>query len=297
MIVGNEIKRKDWRNYIFDDISSNVRSMITLGERQFISYITNELYEGFGYIVDLGPFVGAESVIFGDACARLSSKNSQIIIDYPIRAYDLFPDNISDPNWKNDQSTYLEYSNNISPYAEFIKTIKGDITAESWINKEIEILFNDISKSPEINAHVIKTFFPFLVPMRSVLIQQDYYDDHYWIPITMEILSSAFDIIEGPLGGTSAYVLKRNLTNEEIFAAATPSLDESILAIRAVQKRNIGWYKRLFRLCEARLLIQHKRISEAKNIIIEVEKDYPNHKVLQRRIDRIKSAINRFQVV
>ena len=135
------------------------------------------------------------------------------------------------------------------------------------------------------------------MPKNSILIQQDYSDEHYWMPIKIETLSSAFSNIEGPLRGTSAYLLKRKLTSEEISTAAAPLLDESILAIRAVQKRNTGWYKRSFRFCEARLLIQYKRNHEAKGILIEVEKDYPNHKVLQRRIDSIKSAINRNQVI
>ncbi|MCW5679670.1 MAG: hypothetical protein KIT65_17220 [Xanthobacteraceae bacterium] len=190
-----------WDKEDFIDPSNHVRSMITDGEKRLLHWLAKEWYTGSGEIVDLGCYVGADTVLFADGVQK-NSRRHRFPARPIIHAFDIFeqaPE--GDPKFKVDTPLIQEYANNISKYNKYISTYFGDISGFFWQRgRDIEILFNDISKSPEINSRVINEFFPSLVPGKSILLQQDYYDDHFWIPISMEKLEPYFKPFVGPLG-------------------------------------------------------------------------------------------------
>jgi hypothetical protein len=278
----DELMAKPWTQHEFDDVASTITSMINYHERQLISWLGSNYFTGKGYIVDLGPFYGSETVTFASSLPQniLTFFNSIHLNEKPIQAYDLFIDN-------DGMSFFHNYSDNISLYSGLIETHCGDLNEVEWSSERfIEILFNDISKSVETNATVLNKFMS-SIDIGSVLIQQDYYDDHFWIPITMEILEEYFIQLDGPIGGTAFYLCTKKIPYNKLTYAANPSFEDSLSAIRKVQRRYQGWYKRLFQLSEAKMLTYFGKLDEALEIIERVSNEYPNHKVLARRIDRI----------
>ena len=58
------------------------------------------------------------------------------------------------------------------------------------------MLFLDVCKTSEVNAHIIKEFFPRLIPGHSVLLQQDFI--HEWLPwihVTMGLFEPYFQFL------------------------------------------------------------------------------------------------------
>jgi hypothetical protein len=67
------------------------------------------------------------------------------------------------------------------------------------------VLFLDVCKTSAVNAHIIKEFFPRLIPGHSVLIQQDFI--HEWLPwlhVTMGLFKPYFQFLGVVPGSPSA---------------------------------------------------------------------------------------------
>lgn len=296
-----ELRKRPWHEWSHDDIEiMESRSMITVGEKRVIHYLASRFYKWDGFIVDLGCFVGSDTCMFASGLKNNPVRRPRSFSQKPIHAYDLFYDplaggsKISDKSFDTSKSWLDEYYDNIESHKELIETHAGDIFSEKWdVEDEIEILFVDICKSIELNSYVSKTFFKSMMPGRTVLVQQDYHDDHFWIPITMEILKEHFETIDGPIGGSAVFLYTKELDLKTIDQATNPDLISSRQAIKSVQQRYKGWYRRLFMLCEARLLAHHGLNDEATEVVNLVERDYPDHRVLGRRIKRARAIIGR----
>lgn len=267
--------------------------MISPEERRLLHWLASVYYEGRGEIVDLGCFVGVDPVVLADGLARNARRD-----EFPkrplIHAFDNFEAvEGGDPTFKTEGSLLVEYAANVAPFRDRICTYAGDLFAYGWPNRPIEILFNDVSKSVELNAHVIGTFFPHLIPGRSVLIQQDYYDDHFWVAVSMEKLAPYFEKFAGPVGGTSAYLNIAPIPVRDLKAAGLVRWTTDRRHIRAVRSRHLGWHRYLFRLSEARMAISGRDVAAARAILDEVKTHSGEHRALARRIERVERGLAR----
>lgn len=289
-----DLRRKPWENLEFSDPAANIRSMITLGEKRLVYWLASEWFQGLGEIVDLGCYVGAETIVFAEGL-RQNERRQQMAQRPLIHAFDNFEKvEGGDPNFLVETPLLQEFAINLHAHRKDVCVYAGDITGYAWPPvRPIEILFNDVSKSPEINAFVIKEFFPRLVPGKSVLIQQDYYDDHYWVPVSMEKLAEYFEVIAGPIGGTRAYLCTKPITDTVLAEAGRIDLFADIELMKRVISSYGGWYSDLFKIAAARMMVSAKRLDEARHIHDEVNARYPDHRVLQRRLARLKAGIDR----
>ena len=80
-------------------------------------------------------------------------------------------------------------------FAETITPVQGDILRAGLAEGPIALLFVDISKSAEVNDHILTTFFPALVP-GSLVVQQDFlYFRSPWLWPTMLRLEGAMPML------------------------------------------------------------------------------------------------------
>lgn len=108
-----------------------------------------------------------------------------------------------------------QFMADIADFHALVEVNAGDITKRRWNGKPIEILFLDLIKSNEINNHVLREYFPCLIPQRSIVIQQDYFHFYcYWIHLTMWYLADYFQIFPSPQGGTLAFRLLKPIPLE-----------------------------------------------------------------------------------
>jgi hypothetical protein len=200
------LKTKPWNAEIeqFPNLIYEPKGMIGPEERRCYYWLGKNWASGRGCIVDAGAFVGASTLCFaaGAAAGDHRDFNGQQLV----HAYDYFKvvdkyvaDAISrDFRPIGDGESYLDiFEHQTAAYKELIKTYPGDFLTHKWHGDAIELLFIDVAKTEDLNAHVIGEFFPSLIPDRSVVVHQDYY--HCWHPyihISMEFFNEEFELVD-----------------------------------------------------------------------------------------------------
>jgi len=175
--------------------------MIGPEERRALHWIARE-WTGDGAIVDAGSYLGASAFCLAAGVAASGRRARGPVI----HAYDRFRADdeyvaeaitrAARPTARGD--SYLDlFHAQTARHAELIRAIPGDFLEARWTGGDIDVLFVDIAKTPELNAHLVGEFFPALVPGRSLLVQQDWY--HCWHPhihVTMEYLADEFELAD-----------------------------------------------------------------------------------------------------
>lgn len=158
-------------------------------------------YRGEGAIVDAGCFLGGSTHALA---AGVASRKRARVPNGAIHAYDSFR---LDPLYKLHLGPRVadipvggrfraQFENNLGQLLDLVTVHEGDIREMRWSGEPIEILFLDICKSWEINDHVMREFFPALVPHHSIVVHQDYV--HEWlphIPVGMAFLRDRFELV------------------------------------------------------------------------------------------------------
>ena len=170
-------------------------SLLTMRERQMLFWLASEWYTGQGAIVDLGSFLGSSTVAFADGLRMRDTTIGHI------HAYDLFRVSRDQETQrflnKREGDSFLEnYQSTICGYEDLITTHPGDIKEHPWTGGPIEILFVDLAKSWEMNEYIISSFYPHLIPGRSIIVHQDFGNSwNPWLPVSMGYLREYFEMI------------------------------------------------------------------------------------------------------
>ena len=187
--------------FLFETIEGEqIKTMMSIFETTYLYYIAKNEYTGSGAIVDLGPLGGMStySLLRGlKANPSIELNNGPYVFSFDLFLSSYYPDFIDSSMDSQTGSVFMKYLNTIKPYIDYLHITPGNLLNMSWCKKDIEILFIDICKTWETNDFVVKTFFPHLIPGKSIIIQQDYiYFGHHWIHLTMELLKDYFVIEE-----------------------------------------------------------------------------------------------------
>ncbi len=211
----NDLEQKLWESCDYT-LPETVKTLLTSSELQLIYYLTSTYYSGKGAIIDAGPFLGGSTVAMLDGLAANSSIEAR---DNTINAYDLF-EVIDDSNtWGQiglelgpSHNFLSEFTENLGSRVNQVAICQGDILEKKWEGGPIEILFIDIAKTPEILDHIEKTFYPHLIPGKSIVIQQDLqYPGCPWIHMSMHLLRDYFITLDYLPNNTAAYLYKSEI--------------------------------------------------------------------------------------
>jgi len=106
--------------------------------------------------------------------------------------------------------------------AEKVKLIIGEVMEQEYPDN-IEIMFLDLCKTPELNFAMQKLYSR-LIPGKSLLIHQDYiYPGTMWIRVTMGYLAEYFDYVGSTPIDSAVWLLKReipqNVLNVDPYSA------------------------------------------------------------------------------
>lgn len=204
-----DLKDKPWEKA---EIPPNIyypRGMIGPEERRCFYWLARHALSGAGCIVDAGSFIGASTFCFAAGAAENTCfmKEKDGKLPRPVvHAFDVvqvLESYVGEairkdfrPIAKGD--SYLDiFEYQTALFASFIRLQEGDFLEKTWTGEPIEILFVDLAKTRQLNSHIVKEFFPSLIPGRSLLLHQDYF--HCWHPyihITMEYLRDEFDLLD-----------------------------------------------------------------------------------------------------
>jgi hypothetical protein len=219
-----QLRGNPWDDPAFSvpPVVERVPGMLTHHEKRMLYWATTYAYEAEGLILDQGAFLGGSAMCFA-AALRNRGFSSQLIHSYD--RFRLGP--FERETWFAEGGppgdiTRPLYDANLRGFHDLICVHEGDILCEQWRGEAIEILFVDVAKTSEIWDHLVATFFPSLIPARSLLILQDYLYGRCgpWHHVVMEKLSDRFTLIGDTGVNSTLFQYRGGLTPEAIQAAA-----------------------------------------------------------------------------
>jgi len=206
-----------WRGYALPPAVVAIPGMLAFEERQFLYHLGRDIYRGEGETLDVGAFLGASACALG---AGLRDNPRPIRRERRIHSYDFFTyadfcaGYVRDGSWKTGDDTLPIFREHTAPFADLIEPIKGDICAQRWDGRPIEILFLDFTQTWDHHEFVARTFYRHLIPgNRSILVHQDWiFTVCYWLHIFMEYYRDYFALIDPHvLNSTAAWMVTRAL--------------------------------------------------------------------------------------
>jgi hypothetical protein len=210
-----------------------VRSMLTHYEIALLYSAARDWYNGSGEIVDAGPLLGVGTRALAQGLADNPGVTRK---DKRIWSFDLWlAAGLGHYTADRGQQTGSVFEDFLSVNEDFrneIHSSPGDLMMMTWNPAlPIEILFIDISKTLELNAWILRQWFPRLIPGRSLVLQQDYvYFAQWWVAATMEYFRDDFELL-GHVFGATAYYLCRNRPSIEMINAFLGLGQQELMAL------------------------------------------------------------------
>jgi hypothetical protein len=228
---------KHWnlRSYTLADQLARVPTMLTHEERRMLAWIAEVFPDGRGAICDLGAFLGGSTVHLAYGAAR-SPHGPRI------HAYDQFT--IAEAHkqtWLYDWGypkldgvdMFPLFEQFTRPYSDRIVPHGGLIETHSWTGGPIEILFVDICKGWDTQSHVMREFYPALIPGGSLVIHQDFqFWMHPWVVATTEALHPKLSLISWTEENSAIFACTAPISRQDVEALMPPQLSpEQIIGL------------------------------------------------------------------
>ncbi|MEO0370274.1 MAG: hypothetical protein AAF231_02360 [Pseudomonadota bacterium] len=187
-----------------------VPTMLNIKEQSFYVWLCREWAKGGGAIVDLGSFAGGSAACLAEGVAQ--ARRAQVVAGYDkfgLQDYPGFKDRCA-KYWAVPPASESRFDppqmpetaeNDLLPLAELFLKPWGDgvllkkcqIEEVTWEGGPIEVLVMDASKTAATTDRMSATFFPHLIPGRSIVVQQDLlWWQQPWIAAQMVLLSEYF---------------------------------------------------------------------------------------------------------
>ena len=259
----------------------SVTTMLSTSERTLLYWLARNDYTGAGEIVDGGCFVGGSTISLAHGLLDGGHAGERP----RIHVYDLFT---SDPymieyyfkplgiTCTNGESFRPFFDANTSSVASLLQVNQGDIRQIGWTGEPIEILFIDISKHWSINDVLLTDFFPYLIPGRSVVIQQDFvFEWCPWLAVTMEYLADHFEYVAFVEHNSTVYRHTRPIPSKmlQVKLYDLPLQHKVELMDRAIERFS-GYARGMLECAKAVLLLEGGQASTAIDLLAGVRERY-----------------------
>lgn len=215
-------------------------TMLSPGERRMLYWLgKNTPLEDGDVIIDAGCFLGGSTLGFATGLADRGSN----VDPGCLHSYDMFiaPNDgysLSMMPGKTPGASVRDiFDRAVSDYRDAITVHEGDILKASIPKSPFAILFVDVAKTRDINARILREFFPKMVPGKTILIQQDF-NDHScpWVNSSMEKLADYFDHLCDE-SGSRVYLYRETVPQSALEAAASMGFDEEFALITKAADR------------------------------------------------------------
>ena len=200
--------------------------MLTPEERGYFYAYARRLFTGSGEIVDLGCWLGATTIPLAAGLAANPQPNAARCM---VHAYDRFiwedwmtgADLLGNPpltrTFRSKDSFLGEFHERTEPWKERIAVHQADLLTEGWRSRlPIEFLLVDAMKSWELTNSIVRSFFPALVPGRSIVVHQDFaFWGEPWVHLINYRLREYFDpLYHVPNSGSMVFRLRTHIPED-----------------------------------------------------------------------------------
>jgi hypothetical protein len=194
--------RRPWTTVALPAAVTSVRSMLSDEERQYLTWLTAERYEGWGAIVELGVWLGSSSVALAEGLRR--SGATAIIRSFDLFRWEEYMAEAVSTELKPGDDFLPLYLRETSAYAPQIQARKVDLMTCSWDGGPIEMLFVDSAKTWELTNAILNGFGPHLVPGRSRVVLQDFrYHFAHCLPLIFDSRPDVWKQVEDVESGST----------------------------------------------------------------------------------------------
>jgi Methyltransferase domain len=227
----------------FPPVIYEVPAMLTLDEKRMLYYLARHYYRE-GAIADMGAFLGGSTV-----CLAAGLKDRGITKPV-IHSYDLFRAGpFEAEKWLDGcepgMRTRDRYDENVKDYTGLIEVHEGDVLSFPWSDGKIELLFVDLAKSYQSFDHIVSSFFPALIPERSVVILQDYIfpKSGPWHHVVMEKLGGYFEYVGDTTLNSALFLLTKPIPKQALDDSQWQAIgadEKAVLMARAIERYQDG---------------------------------------------------------
>jgi hypothetical protein len=277
------LSAKPWDGYPVPDQIYMPHGMIGFEERRMLYWLGAEHYSGAGVIVDAGAYLGASAFALSAGLAKSRHAHASQAV---IHCYDRF---VADDEYiRQDISLRLypvpadyDYQGifefQTALHDDKIVAHRGDFAVVPAPDAPVEILFIDVAKTAALNDRLVEHYFTRLIPGKSVIVQQDFYQAWYpYIPIAMEYFRDWFAVADGFVAESSRlYLLTREIPNEAIrdFLGGL-SVDREAALLRRAIERESGLTRMMLRVAEVlHLCDRQDRRDDARDAATALRRD------------------------
>ncbi len=284
-----ELYRRSWRSTGLSQEAANVMTMLSIEERQLLHWLTAHYYTGRGAVVDGGCFVGGSTVPLAEGLRAAGRAG-------PIDVYDLFEVEpymvdmyFHQSGLRAGDSFRPLFEKNTAHVSDLLRLHAGDLAEQRWSGGPIEILFIDFAKSWSLNDFIVQSFFPCLIPHRSVVVQQDFvFALCPWVALTMEALADYFEPVAFAEYCSVVYFVKRELPADIPPISSLPGATQLELIDRAIERFR-GYPREVLECAKAVLLIWQGHGAEADDIVARLAAADGHHPAVSAAIDQVRA--------
>jgi len=253
-----------WRRYS-EKYFYTVPTMLSEEEIRLLRWAAHEYYEGEGEIIDAGCFLGGSTMALAEGLARNEQTSASQKVIHTFDRFIVYPHEMEASyitpfaQIQSAGSFRALFEENVTPLRSRIQVTEGDFLQQVWSRKPVEILFVDVAKTPELNEHLIREFFPLLIPGRSLLIHQDYnWHGLPWLVLGMDFFAEKFEILDDLPYGTRMYRCIQPIRPEEaaMFSYAGLTVQDAEQAFQRIRPTIAPAFVPNFLLNEAAFYIE-----------------------------------------
>jgi hypothetical protein len=256
-----------------------VLSMLSYEERALL-FELGRRFDDRGAIIDAGCFLGGSTLSLASGLAAASKGRPGLIHSYDLLRVD--PEHTAGYSAEIDKlrvgdSLRPLFEQNIAAHRGLISLHEGNILDERWPGEPIEVLFIDVCKSWEINAHVVAEFFPCLIPGTSVIVQQDLVHWKYpWCAIVMEHLAGDLEYLGWTWYASSIWRCRATPSVDllDVDFRKDIGLEMGLQYLRRAAQRHTGWAVPILELSRATLMHEFGEDSSASAEVDRVQAEF-----------------------
>jgi hypothetical protein len=286
-----------WRDAELPPDAVGIPTMLSKLERKLLYTLARDYASGDGAIVDAGCFLG------GSTAALLAGvrDRAEPWTGPPVESYDLFQVEAytvpkffaDDPRIEVGDSFRDRFDANVAKFDVPHVVHEGDIVEIGWSGGPIDVLFLDVLKTWEVNDAVLRDFFPFLRPGRSVIVHQDYGSGWLpWIPISVELMGDSLRLIDGMEWGSHVFYVAEEIPPRMLeTGVARLDLDEKFTLVERAVERSDGWVRGMMEIARTELVYERHGADAALQDLDRIASVYRDHDFVLSFVDHIRTGL------
>jgi hypothetical protein len=274
-------------------------TMLSVAERRLLFWLGAEHARGDGAVVDAGCFVGGSTVALAEGL-RVNRRAGDAYVD----AFDRFTVDefmatsyLAEYGLRPGDSFRPVFEANTAGVRDLVALHEGDLAGADWQERPIDVLFVDIAKTWEVNDVVIRRFFRWLEPNRSIVVQQDMAHALCpWLAITMELLADHFELLGYVEHNSVVYRCRAPIPPGAVPPSLRTLPDDRKLALldRAIGRFE-GVPAALLSCARAVLLNELGDPDAARRELARVRASHPGDPVVEWEVNEVAAALDAAQ--